>query len=523
MGLRIRKLDTACQVPRRYRNQASVVDQFARGRLALDLAGHLGPSLSRLPAIVRIRHLPIRVIVPPSDLNEGSLSKAWTAAFSRALFTALAYPTGAGPVEVFRADSVERFLAEVIRDLLDGTAAGKWQYAEFQELFRSGVNAASISLLTNWPHVTFPILMELDQLGALDKLLPRLEDLAFERLFVTLAAPADLSPPPLLLADLIAVAKLILRHPPQKAASLRTRAYALRLYLYARRKKEPLPSPRPVFHTLFALALLLSDDFQLLSSVLQGESTAKNIPSATVALLQAFAHQVRSTPESPRLSEFQQLLSTLRSALNVPSPSDVASEEARSISSDWCGLFFLVGTLHRLGWIPAWSKLAEFQSGGISPLLAGLALSITGTLESDIETLDPGLALFAGYFSEPDLSHIRKIFNDFHMDLPQNVLNAAIKNDKTSVTWPGALHELAERLLRAFASGIRGFQRSSPQGVVRTFLARKGRIRIEDERILVQPEPSPFHVALHIAGMDANISSVSWLGRRRLEFEIGEI
>jgi hypothetical protein len=46
---------------------------------------------------------------------------------------------------------------------------------------------------------------------------------------------------------------------------------------------------------------------------------------------------------------------------------------------------------------------------------------------------------------------------------------------------------------------------------------------MEGERVTIQPQPSPFHVALHIAGMDAPLDSVPWLGGRRLEFEIGEI
>src|SRR6516162_3124044 len=99
MALRIRKLVTACRVSPRYRQRAELVDRVARGRLAEELAGRLGPGLSRQPAIVRIRHLPVRVIVPGAELDENSLSKAWTEAFTRALFTALAYPSGVGPFE----------------------------------------------------------------------------------------------------------------------------------------------------------------------------------------------------------------------------------------------------------------------------------------------------------------------------------------------------------------------------------------------------------------------------------------
>jgi hypothetical protein len=32
--------------------------------------------------------------------------------------------------------------------------------------------------------------------------------------------------------------------------------------------------------------------------------------------------------------------------------------------------------------------------------------------------------------------------------------------------------------------------------------------------------PSPYHVALHISGMDDPLPSVSWMGGRRLEFHL---
>ncbi len=97
MTVRIAQFDTICHVPPRHLRGADVVDRLARGRFARNLGEHLGPSLARHPAIVRIRRLPLRVIIPASELNEDALSLAWQQAFAKALFTALACPTGAGP------------------------------------------------------------------------------------------------------------------------------------------------------------------------------------------------------------------------------------------------------------------------------------------------------------------------------------------------------------------------------------------------------------------------------------------
>ena len=81
MALRIRQFETTCHVPARFESKAELVDRLARGRLTHDLSQHLGPSLSRQTAIVRIRRLRFRVIIPASELNEEGLSLAWKQAF----------------------------------------------------------------------------------------------------------------------------------------------------------------------------------------------------------------------------------------------------------------------------------------------------------------------------------------------------------------------------------------------------------------------------------------------------------
>jgi hypothetical protein len=137
--------------------------------------------------------------------------------------------------------------------------------------------------------------------------------------------------------------------------------------------------------------------------------------------------------------------------------------------------------------------------------------------------LDPGVALFSGYFKNPDFFHLRRVFQEFPAETRGRVLRAAVGKEAGSENWESTFEVLAARLLHSFAAGIRGFQHTSPAGIARMFLQRQGRIRIEDERLLIQADPSPFHIALHIAGLDSPVSSVSWLGGRRLEFEIGEI
>jgi hypothetical protein len=521
MALRIRQLETTCRVPRRYRRVADAVDQFALSRFAADLAAHLGPSLSRQPAVVRIRRLPIRVVIPAPEFSEASLSKAWTAAFGEALFRALAYPQGVGPVEIFRAESTAKFVAGAIGELLVGTASSKWQYDEFKEIFALGATEGALSLLTRWPQLCPEILLELDQTGSLDRLLPRLDDLALERFFQLLATPADSQPHPLGLADLARCGRLILQHPPQKLSTVRSRHFALKLFVQAYRAREHIGSPCAIFHLALAWAVLLADDLSQLSAILQGDLSVRQVPSQTVALLQAWAHEVRYSPDSPQLAPVKQILEALRAALHLPLPS-VIGKPGRVVSSDWCGLFFLTGTLERLGWLRAWQTLPEFQAGGVFPLLVGLTTAITMQFDPSLERLDAGLALFSGYVEEPDLRHVRSVFQECPIEVRRKVLRQALDAEDSAGSWRRAFEKLAGALLQKFTDAIPGFRRSSPGSIVRTFLRRKGRIRVEEDRMIVEPEPSAFHVALHIASLDAAIPSVSWLGDRRLEFVIEE-
>jgi len=188
-------------------------------------------------------------------------------------------------------------------------------------------------------------------------------------------------------------------------------------------------------------------------------------------------------------------------------------------------MFFLAGTLERLGWVRAWQRLPEFQDGGLSCLIVGIVLAIAGYLEPGSAAVDPAIALLAGYLGDPDLSQIRRFYQGSSGELRKRVIAAAFPLKATedlSRNWEASIDFLAESLLKEFAWRVRGFRQSTRKSIVQTFLRRPGRIRIEAERIVAVPEPSPFHVALHISGMDAPLDP-SWWDRRRLDFEIGDL
>ncbi|MBV9759642.1 MAG: hypothetical protein JO340_03670 [Acidobacteriaceae bacterium] len=551
MSLRIALFDTTCHVPECHRNKAVVVDRLARSRFPRDLAGHLGPSLGRQPSIVRIRRLSVRVILPASDFTEDALSLAWSQAFGKALFTALACPATAGPVEIFRADSVAAFIASAICDLLNGTAATQWQYAEFEDFFKRGATQAALGLLSEWPLQTLPVLLELAQHGVLARLLARFDEVAMERLFTILAHPDDAASARLSLGSLLVAGRLALVRPPEKLAALRTRAYALTLFVEAHRMSKHVLSPRELFHALLAIAVLI-DPTTSWQDALRMHAVAASFPSSVKALFERLRNHseeewqcshssgirgasdlqngglslpVTSSRSREQILEWNRLRSSMAAQLNLPAP-PLAASEVRWISTEWCGLFFLVSTLARLGWIAEWKQLAVFQTGGVACLVAGLALTIAEQFNPSVPMLDPGIALFAGYAGDPDLAHLRGVFQHTPRAVRLRVLESAIGQppvDSAAESWAETLDRLAVFLVEAFATRIRGFRQATRRTVLQSFIARPGRLRIERSRIVVFPAPNPFHVAVHLSGLDAPVEADRWIGGLAISFELGDL
>jgi hypothetical protein len=570
MSLRIARFNTTCHFPAPYQREASLVDGLARGRLARDLAEHLGPSLSRQPAIVRIRRVPLRVLIPAREWNEDALSLHWRQAFGKALFTALAYPSGAGLFEVYRTDSVAGFIAAAIHELLHGAAADAWQFAEFEPFFRQGSTLGALALICEWPRQSMPVLLELAERRVLERVLARFDDLAMERLFALLAHRPDIGTELLSIADLVAAAKLALLRLPEKTAAFRSRAYALNLYVEAVRSCEPFASPRALYHALLALAALLNPEL-FWPACSPDELWSKRLPSVVIATLERLAREIRreltpglrqsfdepiipggsqasakmgasrtaelhrllsslrarGTAQSPQLVQLLQALAKLRVELKTPPPAVRASQD-RWITSEWCGLFFLASTLARLDWPRSWGRLADFQSGGSACMVAGVALAITGKFDPALASLDPAIAVFAGYADAPGMAHLRRVFQESPREVRTRVLEAAVPDEASAIgeaseNWETTFDLLATVLLREFASRIRGFRQATRQSIVRAFIARAGTIRVDPERIVVFPDPSPFHVALHIASLDSPVEPSAWLGERRIEFDLADL
>src|SRR5262245_14358403 len=115
MGVAIEKLVIRCRTSPRHAAVGGIADRVARQRLATELTQFVGPALSRQPRVVRIRRLSVKLEIAAEEFSEETLAAAWARAITRALFEALAYPSGSGPVQIVRADSPAAFRAAFLR------------------------------------------------------------------------------------------------------------------------------------------------------------------------------------------------------------------------------------------------------------------------------------------------------------------------------------------------------------------------------------------------------------------------
>jgi hypothetical protein len=517
---------TECRAPRSLARAASVVDGLARGRLAGDLGARLGPSLDRIGGVVRIRRLPLRVIIRGADLDEAKISERWVGAFVQALFQALACPSGEGPYEVARYASRAEELAALVRDALAGVAARAWQYASFRtsgvvddpgRVFALCESAAELRelLLALGRMAVTPSAMPVSSSGnssVLDELLLRFDDIALEALFARIARVVHSSPTAtttLTIEDVIAVLALAqrlaaggtatgaLRQWQRSGDTHDTALRRLALRAYASSIDEGR-SPRLIFHALLAARMLAESPSLFIGS--RGTKTIEQItgrtsPEPVAELLRAlrtraevasslrdavagFAKTHLSAEVSGRLNR------SVWTETSAPHQIEV-EDEATWIASDFAALLLLAPLVQRLGWLQYRHDLGPIA---FSSMLVDVAEEIVALVEPDRERPDPASLLFAGWVGAP------------------------------SPRTPGEWQQLADELLSEFRSRIRGFRQSPFAAIVRQFIRNSGRIRIEERRLTVVLDPTPFHVALHLGSADESIDSLDWIGGRRLDF-----
>src|SRR5262249_13602267 len=133
--------------------------------------------------VARIRRLRVRVTIPAAKLTPEALAAAWTVAFIRELFTALAYPNES---EVVLFESRAQYLAAAIRDLLTGVGSQRWAYAEFERSFNLGAAGAASAIFDGEPSEIVPTLLILDDWSLLERLVAAWDMASLEQIFLAI-------------------------------------------------------------------------------------------------------------------------------------------------------------------------------------------------------------------------------------------------------------------------------------------------------------------------------------------------
>jgi len=564
VSITIDKFSVLCRVPPGRRTLADVAGRLARNRLGREFSLILGPALSRQAPIVRIRRLNVKLALNARGLTEEAFALAWARALAHRLFDALGRAANGSTEDVAKYDSIIKFRAAFLSDLLAGRARGMWQYAEFSSLMDQPPAEAAMTLLLQNTAQLLPLLETLNVNSSIDLLLAQLDDLSLERLFIELArASPSCSRATLAPADLLWAADHCLITSRGQRFPLDGRRYAMRMFL--RTAGGQGRSPRVVFHALIALVCLLEcpellwiDGKRYPSPQAMQQRVGRQLPPAVSSLLvdlqRAVHHHASNasqfgSQESPFSGESATMLSRLRIAHEplrplVPTAAAAADlQQAPWIEMEFASLFLLASSVIRLGW----GRLGEetlLRSWGGERILHYLLAQIGAVICHDRFDpqcpLDPAVALFAGIEAQPDLAGMRHFLDAAtHADrrllldrmTPTKSPDAAhptgalapdpvreSPSGDPAATWQSTFDVLAARLVLAFGQQVRGFRNAGRAAIARQFLRVPGRVRTGTTDICVMLSPHPLHVALHVSGMNSPVQQLPWIGGRRLEF-----
>lgn len=485
-------------------------------RLPAELSAHLGPSLARVPDVVRIRELKVRLSLRAGRIDPERLLRDWLAAFTRELFEQLAFPSEPEARGIYRVASPARLRADFLRELLRGAAERAWYFLEFAPLLRLARSAAAFGVLMHGS--TDATLEALAEDSALETLLSALDDLQLEQILSRLGTLVsrttkgdgeiglnrpDPGPGESLqegaprLADFLRFVEFATACPGPPEWRIDGHRSALRLWVRSRLSGLAL-APRRTLNFLRTVRHLQQ----------HGLMPSREAVSDTQWLLVDL-----SRPEAaPVWNQLQPALAQLapagQTANALPRPGSGAC-----FTSAFAGLLLLVPLIELSGW---WSlrHQPDVAAPCFSCLLAGVALALCGQPE-ELQLLDdPAVYLFCG--AQAPLA--RAVYEWHQKNVNWKAAGAHLGVSAESFAQLAA--NLAEALASKLARRIRGFRTLPLAGVRRLFVRRPGRMQVETDCLHVTLSPSPYHVALHLAGADVPASTSAWFENRQIVFEL---
>jgi hypothetical protein len=514
MTLTIHNLSTRCRSPRGVERPGTLVEDVARTQLAPELTAQLGPSLDRLPAVIRLKQLNLKLKIPARDLSRMKLASAWARAFTVSLHQALAHPSGDGAISLRRYHTIAAYKAAMLHHIATKGLADCWEFPELNAWTGATPSQAALGLLLEDANLIAGCFIELNLRGQLDPVLSLWDELSLERIMRALSLQTR-DADGLSLSSLLEVGRAASAagalHAPWPFAS---RRQAIRLWV---RLAQQLPL-RGVWHGLRLLLKLLEVPALLNSGDLSLLEDAVPLPEWCLTIVRQIAFEqataaFQSLEPRPAVLELLSVLESLRPlAPSSASSARGSGAAAKWIASDCAGVLLMLSTVQRLD-LTRFARHPEFvRFGGpraLSFLLAGIGMTLLRSWSIG-DPIEPSVALFAGILAEPDRAGMKQFFTEADVK--------SMAEFGRAFTWESVFDDAATALARAFASRVRGFRRASREAVVKQFLRVRGRILVEEARLLVVLEPIPWSVALHVSGGDDPLDRVEWLAGRRVEF-----
>ena len=517
MTLAIHKLLTRCRVPKGSEATARLLDDAAHSALLDELGAQLGPSLDRLPAVVRVRGLRVKLRISGRQVSTKSIASGWARALTLALHRALAHPDGDGSVGIVRFVSRATYQAAMLRHVLGGGPRKTWRFPELALCRSSSVFQSCLELLLAEPPLIGDTLFELQAGDWLDPLLLTWDELSLEHLMNALATSAPVSDS-LSFDDFLKIA-LVAAAPGGLQGCWRfdSRRQAIRLWMRLSRR-YPV---RQVWHSLRLLKIML--ETPVLFSKSASELLAGPIPfpqwcAAALEHVQAQASSHRMFPSSTATEELLLAFSASRhrdiaGILDLLRPSLPTSVRLQQCSewvvSNCAGMLLLTASLRRLNF---WALSHNPRFGvprSLSFVLMGIGMNLLGPWQPG-DHLDSAVTIFSGCFGTPDRSALQEFFKYTDVSEASEFANGS--------DWQHWFAAAGEKVVRDFARRIRGFRESSLPAVVKQFLRVPGRLLVEDKRLLVELASSPWSVALHISSAYDRVEGVEWLSHKDVEF-----
>ena len=331
--LTIDRLVVRGKIPRCSNVDRTLIDHITREELAVECSRQLTRPWPVEARVARIRQLRVRLSIPASQLGSDTFVKAWTAAFQRELFAALAHLHN---VEIIQFQSRAEYLAAAIRDLVKGVAGQRWAYEEFKHLFETSAAEAVLSLFRGEQAEVVPILMILEDWGLLDRIFAVWDEAGLQQFLVLVAGENRAKR--LSIEDLIRVAELLLEYRPPEiqlpgGSGLTDGKIALQLFLSLARRPNGTTAipPGTIFEALRILRALLNRFRSAASRLcsLTGSGGPEGdlvLPGAILSgLADNFRHSIAVEPEGNQTA-VTELLNILRTTASAGPYQDLLNE-----------------------------------------------------------------------------------------------------------------------------------------------------------------------------------------------------